>query len=249
MNRVAIETHPILYRILSKGDLIDTFEFSDLHVAIFNLNSTETFADTLAVTPREAINNVDYTGRTALSRAAELGEYEMVKMLLIKGADPNISDTRGRSALYWCADKIDCLTLLLDAGAQVNQRANSYLDTKVMHLIRNSDPSGGVDCLDLLWKRGACLDRLPGSLGAPIHNCVEYYRPKILKWLLEKPIDLDAKTDHGMKMLQDFLDSDVGKHSDMLEMVLDSQPDYHAINNMGEGLCHSMARFGSLAFL
>ena len=249
MIRVATKITPIHSLILSKGNPIDAFDFSDLHVAVLNLGSPTTFEETLASTSREAVNEFDRTGRTALSWAAELGEFEKIMMLLMKGADPNIADLNGRSSLHWCAHRVDCLTALIDAGVDIDCQEKRLGQTKVMQFIKDSGPHGGVDCLDLLWERGARFDRLDGSGRAPIHRAVEFYRPNVLKWLLKKPIDLEARDAYGLKVLQLFLSCDVGKHSDILEIIMDSQPDYRAKDNHEEGLCHYMARAGSLGHL
>ena len=249
INRDATRTCPLLNRILSKGNPIDIFEFPNLHVAVLNLDPAMTFEAVLAGTSREAVNLPDSTGRTALSWAAELGDLEKMKMILLRGADPNIADFSGNSSLHWCIHSVDCLTALLDAGADVDHQEKRSGDTKLLQIIQQSEPYDDVECLDLLWKRGACLNRLQGSKRAPIQDSVEFYRPNILKWLLEKPIDLRVQNEWGADILQQFLHCDIGEHSDMLEMIMDSHPDYNARTSLEEGLCHSVARYGSLAYL
>ncbi|KAL1616431.1 hypothetical protein SLS56_011405 [Neofusicoccum ribis] len=45
----------------------------------------------------------DHSGRTALSKAAEIANYDIVKMLLKKGADVNSPDRRGMTPLMWAS--------------------------------------------------------------------------------------------------------------------------------------------------
>ena len=248
-HKAAAETDPIYYRVLSNGNPIHAFGFPDLHIAVLNIDSRLTFEATLALTSREAINEPDCTGRTALSWAAEIGELERIKMLLMKGADPNITDLSGKASLHWCAHNVDCMTALLDAGAEVDQQEKSYGETKLMQFIRYHKLHDDIACLDLLWKRGACVNRPQGQKRAIIHNAVQWYRPNVLKWLLGKPIDLEARSELGMTALLHFVICDIGKHPEILEIIIDSCPDYHTKDNLEEGLCHHMARFGSLDFL
>jgi ankyrin repeat protein len=50
------------------------------------------------------INSRDDDGRTALLRAALLGQTKAVKMLLAHGADPNLADTNGVTPLQAAMD-------------------------------------------------------------------------------------------------------------------------------------------------
>ena len=220
VNRIAYDKHSPLYSILSKGSSIDAFGFSDLHIAVLNLDSSICFEARLALTSREAVDEPDYTGRTALSWAAELGEYDRIKMLLMKDADPNIADVRGKSPFFWCASRLDCLTALLEAGAHINQVKKMSSMTKLVALIRSPHSYEEIDRLETMWRYGACLTRPLGMESDVIHWCVSYYRPKSLKWLLEKPIDWEARTANGLTPLLHFLTCDMGKHLDLLEMLL-----------------------------
>ena len=246
LNKGWIDTHPSLYRLLNQGDPVEAFGFSTLHRAILNLDPSISFKAKLALIPREAINETDYTGRTALSWAADLGNYDGITRLLIKGADPNITDFAGKSPLFWCIADINCMTALLDAGAQVDQISKVSLWTKMAALIKDSDD---IKYPELLCQYGASLKRAHGSDRDVIHYAVGYYRPNILEWLLKKNVDLEARTELGETPLLHFLSCDNGEHPDILEMLLDKDLDCHATDYFGEGLCHYMARWSSLAFL
>ncbi|KAJ5169200.1 uncharacterized protein N7482_004794 [Penicillium canariense] len=65
----------------------------------------------------------DISGRAPLHYAAEIGHIEIVKLLLDKGADPNINEVHsGRTPLYYAAEKgyNEVVKLLLDKGANPN---------------------------------------------------------------------------------------------------------------------------------
>ncbi len=58
-------------------------------------------------------------GRTPLHTAAYEGRFDVVKLLLEHGADPNTQDKDGRTPLHWAALRglVDVVRLLLVHGA------------------------------------------------------------------------------------------------------------------------------------
>lgn len=80
-----------------------------------------------------AVNAMDDDGLTMLSHAARVGDFEAVKILLKRGADPNAQDRNGLTPLMWVAkgpsnwheqpDAVECTaTELLLAGAKPTTR-------------------------------------------------------------------------------------------------------------------------------
>ena len=59
-------------------------------------------------------------GQTALMIATSVGDPQMVKVLLSKGADPNLRDERGANALTLAkdSDRAELIQLLESAGAR-----------------------------------------------------------------------------------------------------------------------------------
>ncbi|WEW61087.1 hypothetical protein PRK78_006576 [Emydomyces testavorans] len=78
---------------------------------------------------REKVDEKDYSGRTALSWAAEAGRADNVKIILKYGADLDQQDNNGRSPLSWAAEGGDLRTteLLIARGANVNLKDSSGL--------------------------------------------------------------------------------------------------------------------------
>jgi ankyrin repeat protein len=68
----------------------------------------------------------DIKGHTALMCAALKGDTEVVKKLLLRGADVNSKDDEGRNALMFAVINMhyDTVNMLLKHGANVNARAN-----------------------------------------------------------------------------------------------------------------------------
>lgn len=67
------------------------------------------------------LNKLDQQGRTLLHYTGCRGQYDMIELLLEKGADPNIKDKNGNTPLHWCGH-IDIVELLISYGARVAER-------------------------------------------------------------------------------------------------------------------------------
>ena len=70
------------------ADLFDAVEFGDRE-----------YAETLLNNPDVNVNAQDLAGTTILMLAAYYGHGELVELILTRGADPNLRDNQGRTAL------------------------------------------------------------------------------------------------------------------------------------------------------
>ena len=86
--------------VFSKDHLTEQLGLSDLQCAVIEFKTLEHLENQLNATPRTAIDEQDYLGRTALSLASGLAEIDIVKRLLQRGANPNITDIYGRTSLH-----------------------------------------------------------------------------------------------------------------------------------------------------
>lgn len=120
------------------------------------------------VLPLGDLSWVDFTGQTAFLRAALSGDIEVMRLLLDKGADPNIATEAGTTALMAAAGvnwvtgqtyteskqaQLEALQLCLQKGGDVNA-ANSMGVTAVM----GASNRGADDIIEFLFKHGAKLD-------------------------------------------------------------------------------------------
>src|SRR5207245_1653184 len=99
-------------------------------------------------------NQVIHTGpvKTELMEAAERGEAETLRLLLKQGADPNVANEEGQTALYFALREYhtDIARALLEAGADINH-ADRHGDTALILAARADDK----DLVRLLLKKGA----------------------------------------------------------------------------------------------
>jgi ankyrin repeat protein len=120
------------------------------------------------VTPLGDLSWVDFTGQTPFLRAALAGDIEVMRLLLSKGADPNIATEAGTTALMaaagvnWMtgqtytesnAASMEAVKLCMEKGGDVNA-ANSMGVTAVIGAANR----GSDDILEFLVKNGARLD-------------------------------------------------------------------------------------------
>jgi ankyrin repeat protein len=117
-----------------------------------NLRSGDTaaFRRALAAAPAAATRQ-GADGITPLMYAALYGTVDEVRALLAAGADPNIRNEAGATALMWAADDVGKAKVLIDRGADVNARS---LDGRTP-LMLAAARAGSSAVLRLLLDKGA----------------------------------------------------------------------------------------------
>ncbi|EAW16815.1 ankyrin repeat domain-containing protein [Aspergillus fischeri NRRL 181] len=140
----------------------------------------------------------DKDGRTPLLLAAS-GEYkEVVHVLIQYGACPNHKDRFGYNALGAAAASgdIETMRLLLDHGAQINQRYPYYHEYDGTPLM-NAWRSGNTDAVIFLLERGADLDFHNGGGVTILSEVSRNNDEEVVKLLLEMGVQVDPKDHFG----------------------------------------------------
>jgi len=119
--------------------------------------------------PLGSLEWVDFTGQTAFIRAAQSADVPLMKLLLSRGASPEITTFNGTTALMaaagvnWVAGQtysesparwLEAVQLCLEVGGDVN--AVNEMGLAAVHGAANR---GSDDIIELLAKRGAALDK------------------------------------------------------------------------------------------
>lgn len=143
------------------------------------MNATELLQDALdeedAEGVAEAIRqgadvNAIWEDQTMLSAAVQIGDLELIRLLLAAGADPNRKNDDGTTALTWCGSS-EIAALLLDAGASARYELGKKVDYSSLH---HAAEDGDVARLQLLLERGegrCLLDRFDSDLSwTPLHE-------------------------------------------------------------------------------
>eukprot|EP01087_Luapelamoeba_hula_P005283 TRINITY_DN1535_c0_g1_i1.p1 TRINITY_DN1535_c0_g1~~TRINITY_DN1535_c0_g1_i1.p1 ORF type:complete len:386 (-),score=95.92 TRINITY_DN1535_c0_g1_i1:107-1264(-) len=107
-------------------NLPDHKGYSPLHKAVMH-NHDEKLLAILLANRAEVDSNVNETKRTPLIEATMRGNERMVELLVNAGADVNLEDKEGMTALHWAATRgYEALVVfLLDHKADVNARDKS----------------------------------------------------------------------------------------------------------------------------
>jgi ankyrin repeat protein len=118
--------------------------------------------------PLGSLEWVDFTGQTPFVRAAQSADVTVMRRLLAKGADPNITTFHGTTALMaaagvnWvvgqttsdgAAAQLDAVRLCLEVGGEPN--AVNEMGLAAIHGAANR---GSDDIIELLVRRGAKVD-------------------------------------------------------------------------------------------
>lgn len=118
-------------------------------------DSTEVLRWVLAATPREQLDDVDSTGRTALHYATSAGRIEHMRALLAAGASPEAGRVHG--ALHCAVElpSLEAVRVLVEAGADANAARSDTGDTVLLAASGTDD----VELLAYLVAHGADPDR------------------------------------------------------------------------------------------
>jgi ankyrin repeat protein len=128
-------------------------------------------------------------GSTPLMYAALYGDAETVRMVLDAGADPNVQNDAGATALMWAVDDLEKTTLLLKRGADVNALSE---DGRTPLLIATGYHGAG-EVVKLLLEHGADPSvKAPSYRGpiSPLRQAAELGDDVVLRLLLERGADV-----------------------------------------------------------
>lgn len=132
---------------------------------------------------REAVNLRGAGGTTPLMYATLYGDLESLRHLLDRGADPNLANDAGATALMWAVDDADKTRLLLERGAKATAVSNDDRSPLAIALERRNS----VTVVKLLLEHGEKLD----SLSARNRNALRFAGgdEATLRLLLDKGAD------------------------------------------------------------
>jgi ankyrin repeat protein len=94
----------------------------------------------LSSSTTDTICALDEFGQTPLVLAAEHGRAQVVELLLDNGADPNVPDSRGRSALHWAANQHDEEGVRALLSHKVSAMENNLATVLVLCWLTSPDP-------------------------------------------------------------------------------------------------------------
>ena len=167
------------------------------------------------------VNAEPIEGLTALEAAAAKGQFEVVQMLLDKGASINIDD-RDRNALYEASFEghYRIVHLLLDRGADINAQGGFYGNA-----LQVASMQGFNHVVQLLLDKGADINARGGHFENALQAASSQGLVKVVQTLLDKGVDVNARGGMYGNALQAATDTG---HVQVVELLLDKGADINA---------------------
>ena len=144
------------------------------------------------------INAQDADGTTPLMHAVVNAGADCVKLLLDKGADPNLSNKAGATALMWAVNDLKKVQLLLAKGANVN--AVSKDEKSPLRLALNLP--NPMPVVKALFAKGANVNQADKRGFTPLMFAGFSGNLELIQLLLAKGADPKAKTKDGLTYLK-----------------------------------------------
>lgn len=138
------------------------------------------------------INHEAYNGKTALYLAVYGKMLENARVLLKRGANPNIADSESISPLVLAIENSawDMAKLLVENGADVNSKKKLGWEV-IIDVVTADKPS--LELLELMLKKGANPDApINNSGGSLLLHAAGYNKLEVAKLLLENGADVDG---------------------------------------------------------
>ncbi|XP_059178222.1 uncharacterized protein LOC131957434 [Physella acuta] len=185
------------------------------------------------------LDSKDFYGRTAFNLDKM---KKLISLLLEKGADPNIKDTRGRSLLFRSLEEnhLNLANVLIEGNADVNT-ANEVGETPLNIAVNRND----TDMIKNLLRKGADVNLYGGKfLPNPI-RVAETGNVEMMKLFLQHKADVDVTVD-GVNALFISIEKN---DTNMWELLVGNGAGLEAFNARGETVLMMAVKAGNIDLL
>ena len=222
--------------------VICTLDVLSSNVFLKNKNLNKTYLGS-----KENVHQRDANNKTPLFYAAVSGDKELLKKIIINGADVNARDIDGDNVLLelifkgkgQTKDDLDIFKILLGSGANINSR-NRYDQTPVAHAIMKNLN----DLVDLLFTQK--IENIHGNDGYTLlHYAADNNNLHAIKLIFRNfpDADLNIKNTSGATPL---LKACSQNNPDIVELFLGQKADPNIPNKYSYYPLHFAARSGNL---
>ncbi len=154
----------------------------------------------------EANAREHYRGNTPLIQATMHGLVEVCEVLIEHGADVDMKNKRGGTALLWaCGEHTECSQLLIDNGADVNINSGSAL---IWHANR-----GNKELVISLLNHGAKVNAKRINGETALYVATQYGHEEVALILLENGAEVNVTDEHGRTPLMLAINRELNKLS------------------------------------
>ncbi len=180
----------------------------------------------------EATNRYGYT---PLHCAAMGGDKGVIEALLARGAKVNAKTSSQWIPLHYAAlnGPVECIALLLEQGADIHAKADDG-ETPIVVASR----SGRSDTFNYLLGKGGKLDGTMEGFTS-LHLAATVGQVDVVKTILAKGIDIDARDEYGNTALQSAA---YNMNKEMVQFLLESGADPNAKDNSGRTALHEVVK-------
>jgi ankyrin repeat protein len=171
-------------------------------VEILRTGDREGFLKATAASP-QLVNARGPEGSTPFMYAVLYGDVSMLEELLKRGANPNLKNEAGATALMWAATNLEKTRVMLAHGAEVNTISD---DVRTPLMIAASIPTGRP-IVKLLLEHGANVNptRHPDTESSPLVQAALAADPEMMQLLIDRGADGKASATAALveALLQD----------------------------------------------
>jgi len=169
------------------------------------------------------INTQHPTSNTTVLMIASSYYYydDMVEFLISKGADVNLKDSEGKTALLWASsNSIENAKILISKGARVNEAANDGMTPFIQATLGVSSGKVPIEMCELLRKNGAKVNaelKRKSALGwNALHYAAANGDADLVKYLIKHGANVNKSTGEGSTPL--FL-AKLGGYDDIVKIL------------------------------
>ena len=179
-----------LLPLFERYDVLDHWNLKNIHLIILGRSRIDLL--TYLNISQEPIDVADSLGRTALMWAAWRGDSSSVSTLLKFGANCQATSLDGNSVLIYATygGSLECLTLLLNAGADVNHTSHSPLTPS----IRGRITHGNFEMAKALLQKGAACEANGHQKYSPLYAAALTNKLELLIYILDRGASVDMRS-------------------------------------------------------
>jgi ankyrin repeat protein len=188
------------------------------------------------------LNAGDADGTTALQLAVINLHYDLATMLLTKGADPNVADNTGMTALYATVDMRAPAGMMTRPDPKLRDEIDATGMVKVL-LDRGANPNARLKKPIIGRHNNLVGDTSLGDGATPLMRASKTNDIAVMKLLL------DAGADPTITLKDRTTTAMMASSVDAIKLLVEHGVDLNAFNTNGQTVLHNAAGRGSIAVI